>query len=126
MNFWIGLSDVKCEGDWRLASNGLKPSYLNWAWGEPNNKWGKEDCAQLSFGSKSSWRDTWFDVNCHSDTQNPSSLWTMHALCEFDPSKESTPTGSPSTEGTRTGNTSTEGASSKPWPNEPLHEFMEI
>ena len=30
MNFWIGLSDLRKEGDWRLASDASQPSYLNW------------------------------------------------------------------------------------------------
>ena len=34
MHFWIGLNELKRDGDWRLASNGLKPSYQNWHEGE--------------------------------------------------------------------------------------------
>ena len=37
MNFWIGLTDLRKEGDWILASDNLKPSYLNWDEEEPNN-----------------------------------------------------------------------------------------
>ena len=28
INFWLGLSDLENDGDWRLASNALKPSEL--------------------------------------------------------------------------------------------------
>ena len=46
IHFWIGLSDNKSEGDWRLASNGLKPSYLNWQKNRPTNE-RDQDCARL-------------------------------------------------------------------------------
>ena len=108
-SFWIGLTDLEKEADWRLASSGLKPSYLNWYKDQPNNKWGNEDCARIRIGLDPHWKDTWSDVNCNLVAQNPSSSLTMQALCEFDPLKQSTSTGRPSTE-----NTSTEGASYEP------------
>ena len=37
INFWMGLTDLESEGDWRLASNGLEPQYENWHEGQPNN-----------------------------------------------------------------------------------------
>ena len=82
-SFWIGLTDLEKEGDWRLASNGLKPSYLNWHEDQPNNVGAKEHCARIS-----SWKemDKWFDTDCNSDKGYP-------GICEFDP---------------RTGNLSTE------------------
>ena len=75
MNFWIGLTDSKSEGDWRLASSGLRPSYLNWHEDQPNNVGGKEHCARIS-----SWKemDKWFDTDCNSDKGYP-------GICEFDP-----------------------------------------
>ena len=48
MNFWIGLSDLRKEGDWILASDNLKPSYLNWDEEEPNNGDDNEHCAKIS------------------------------------------------------------------------------
>ena len=37
MHFWIGLtSRGKGKDDWRLASNGSKPSFENWDEGEPS------------------------------------------------------------------------------------------
>ena len=93
MNFWMGLTDMESEGDWRLASNGLKPQYENWhkdpidpSKDQPNNGGGDQDCARLRIGPISSWKDTWSDVNCKSVTlrngDNP--LFSMHALCEFE------------------------------------------
>ena len=70
-SFWMGLTDAVTEGDWRLASSGLKPSYLNWHQGEPND-WSNEDCARFTTGPK-----YWSDLGCDR---------RMHALCEFDPS----------------------------------------
>jgi len=63
MNFWIGLTDLGFEGNWWLASSGLKPSYLNWHDGQPNG--GKtENCARIRIGPFSSWKNTWSDINC--------------------------------------------------------------
>ena len=120
MHFWIGLTDLKNDtaeeedknyeddkddeddeddgddrddGDWRLASSGLKPSYLNWHEGEPEEG-GNEHCARLRTGNTSSWKDMWSDVDCnvHQIIQGtfpaPPQLVSLHALCEFDPSKE--------------------------------------
>ena len=46
-DFWMGITDEEIEGDWRLKSTGLKPSFLNWFEDEPNDL-GNEDCALLS------------------------------------------------------------------------------
>ena len=90
MHFWIGLTDWESETDWRLASNGLKPAYLNFHEGEPNNLF-DEDCALLRVGPDPSWKNTWSDVKCDAQTYwNPDDGWwyppfSLHALCEFDP-----------------------------------------
>ena len=80
MNFWIGLSDLRKEGDWRLASNNLKPSYLNWDEEEPNNGDDNEHCAKIS----DSYR--WSELKCGVDMLKNSEFpeITLHALCEFD------------------------------------------
>ena len=80
MNFWIGLSDLRKEGDWRLASDNLKPSYLNWDEEEPNNKEDNEYCVKIS----DSYR--WSDLKCGIDRlkNNEFPEITLHALCEFD------------------------------------------
>ena len=91
INFWMGLTDLEGEGDWRLASNGLEPQYENWHEGQPNNGVGDhdQDCARLRIGPISSWKDTWSDINCETVTlrngENPS--FSMRALCEFDPTE---------------------------------------
>ena len=81
MHFWIGLSDVAIEGDWRLASNNLKPSYLNWHNDQPSNET-DHDCARLRIGPFHYFKDTWSDINCHVKEQG--GHYSLHALCEYD------------------------------------------
>ena len=114
MNFWMGLTDFETEGDWRLASDHSKPSYLNWHTNsEPNNGGGflgNEDCAMIRIGPESSWKDTWSDIRCNAETvQNWNynkarhyPAYSLHALCEFDPFKKNSSTESPSAEETPT------------------------
>ena len=50
MYFWIGLTDLRKEGVWKLESNGATANYQNWDESykdnpEPNNHGGNEDCA---------------------------------------------------------------------------------
>ena len=80
MSFWIGLTDLGSEGDWRLASNGLKPLYVDWRSGQPNNYEGNEDCAMIWKTSGS-----WTDIHCETTSNEYTS---MHALCEFGPPKQ--------------------------------------
>ena len=89
MHFWIGLNELKRDGDWRLASNGLKPTYQNWHEGEPNDG-GSEHCARLRIGPSPSWINTWSDVGCSVTEiiQGRYPLVTMHAMCEFGSSTE--------------------------------------
>ena len=90
MHFWIGLtSRGKGKDDWRLASNGSKPSFENWHKDEPDNR-NEENCARLRIGPRSSWKDTWSDISCKKDTFKNGNLpeFSLHALCEFDPLTE--------------------------------------
>ena len=105
MHFWIRLNELENDGDWRLASSGLKPSYQNWHAGEPEEG-GTEHCARLRIRPSPFWKDTWSDVGCnvHRIIQGPQPLVSMHALCEFGP-----PTENPSTENPSTVDASTEG-----------------
>lgn len=56
--YWIGLTDAHAEGDWRWAG-GERPSYTNWARGEPNNsgRGRNEGFAQMNAHSPGSWND---------------------------------------------------------------------
>ena len=113
MHFWIGLTDSRSEGKWRLASSGLKPSYENWHDDQPDNF-----CARLRIGPHSSWTSTWSDINCNWDwiwqyRWNQRSKWTMHALCEFDSSTQSSSTEGTTTEDIKAESTTMEGLSTK-------------
>ena len=127
MNFWIGLTDLESEGNWRFASDHSKPSYLNWHNdSEPNNGGGflgNEDCAMIRIGPKPSWKDTWSDLRCNAETvhywnHDQGQLYptfSLHALCEFDASKEDTTSDGTTTTSneTTTGGAAPDGLSTK-------------
>ena len=94
IHFWIGLSDVKHEGNWSLASNGLNPSYLNWTTGEPSNDKDK-DCARLKTGRL---LGTWADTDCSSESLKDGKV-SLHALCEYDSLTTSSSTEDTTTKG---------------------------
>lgn len=54
---WLGVSDIKKEGQFLSLSDARKPRYSNWLGGEPNNAQ-NEDCVIYST-SKDGWND-WF------------------------------------------------------------------
>ena len=89
----MGLTDAESEGDWRLASNGLKPTFLSWHRSEPNDFEEREDCAW--FKGKGGLK-SWYDIDC-TKTFTKVNFFNMYALCEFDSS-----TGNPSTENSAT------------------------
>ena len=97
MHFWMGLTDEGSEGNWRLESNGMEPSYTNWGFNEPNNGPGSlkdENCAKVGSGL-----GNWNDVDCF---MNITKIWikkSLHALCEFEDSVESSSTVNPLVEG---------------------------
>ena len=115
MHFWIGLTSRGKENDWRLASNGSKPSFENWHEGEPDNNHNK-NCARLRIGPRPTWTNTWSDLDCRKESFQNKDLpeFSLHALCEFNTSKESssteeTVTENPTPEETTTKDTPTTG-----------------
>ena len=81
-HFWMGLTDLRKEGVWRLESTGRKPSYTNWAAGEPNDH-GGEDCAHLRIEPGTN-IVAWNDHECNSK-RDEIFHWqkhTFHAICE--------------------------------------------
>ena len=57
--YWIGFYDSVTEGTWEWVS-GESSTYTNWAIGEPNNAYGKEDWAAMNYSSDEKWND--YDV----------------------------------------------------------------
>ena len=94
--FWIGLTDKRKEGTWKLASNGSKAVFLNWDRTyanrpEPNNYEGNEHCAFLRSGGCNGWdHNAWADYDCSKNmlkitcSLKPEVQVSMKALCEFE------------------------------------------
>jgi cysteine-rich repeat protein len=55
--FWIGLNDRATEGSFGWVS-GSSAAYRQWASGEPNNYFFREDCVVMNPGNGGSWNDT--------------------------------------------------------------------
>ena len=102
MFFWIGLTDADQEGTWKLESNGLEATFLNWdtSTGEPNNH-GNENCAHIRTGGCRDWDHSgWNDVDCNikkltisctNEPDKPNVVFSMNALCELEKEHVSAP-----------------------------------
>lgn len=55
--WWIGINDSYTEGTFAWE-DGSAVDYTNWAYGEPNDAGGYEDCGEFTWG----WQ--WNDLNC--------------------------------------------------------------
>ena len=100
MHFWMGLTDRGSEGDRRLKSNDMEPSFTKLGPSEPNNGPGSllkdEKCAKLG-GRVGNWND----VDCFMNTTKIGIKKSLHALCEFEDSVESSSTVNPLVEGSK-------------------------
>ena len=76
--YWIGLTDSAVEGQfiWEHSSKPLEWSH--WAWFEPNNARGNEDCVMSGYGNDGVWDD--MDCNCN---VNQYSGHIINALCQY-------------------------------------------
>ena len=63
---WIGLSDVAKEGEF-VWTSGEKPTFTNWAPGEPSNYAGKEDCTTFNTEEKTPPRKKWRTIKKWND-----------------------------------------------------------
>ncbi|KAH8263445.1 hypothetical protein KR044_009201, partial [Drosophila immigrans] len=48
-NYWIDITDLAVEGEFRSIQTGLKATYLNWHRDNPNNYRNNEHCGELWF-----------------------------------------------------------------------------
>ena len=67
--FWIGLSDLFTEGEWRWEKSGnlVQDGYENWIPGQPDNYgWGEEDCVEFRahYGTHPNHNWAWNDHGC--------------------------------------------------------------
>ena len=61
-DFWIGLSDLSSEGEWRWEKSGtlVQNGYENWIPGQPDNYgWGEEDCVEFRANYSTHPDDSW-------------------------------------------------------------------
>ncbi|XP_042303972.1 hepatic lectin-like isoform X2 [Sceloporus undulatus] len=60
--YWIGLNDLKAEGEWRwVDGTNYRTSFKNWKMGQPTDYERNEDCAEISVSGE------WNDENCNRD-----------------------------------------------------------
>jgi glucose/arabinose dehydrogenase len=59
--WWSGFNDQAVEGQF-VWSDGSPVTYTNWAWGEPNNYYGDQDCTQIAWPQTNNY--TWDDLQC--------------------------------------------------------------
>ncbi|XP_078684394.1 uncharacterized protein LOC144917912 [Branchiostoma floridae x Branchiostoma belcheri] len=76
---WIGLTDIATEGDWVFQDGGTLASagYSNWKDGEPNNSYGRENCAMIRQDNAK-----WNDVQCNATVPG--------FVCQLDAAQQTT------------------------------------
>ena len=67
-DYWIGLNDVKTEGDFRWEHDEVSPGFLPWGTGEPNGDT-RENCVIVNIYFK------WNDIPCSTEH--------LKRICEF-------------------------------------------
>lgn len=76
LDWWLGLTDLGHEGDWRWQHSAQQAQFLAWGEEEPNGT-ALANCATMSYGS---FNYRWSDVGCGArDNTRP--------VCQFRPFK---------------------------------------
>ncbi|XP_039206285.1 hepatic lectin-like isoform X2 [Crotalus tigris] len=62
--YWIGLTDIETEGEWKwVDSTNYRLGFTYWKRGEPNNDLSNEDCAHL--WGNGEWNDVYCTYLCY-------------------------------------------------------------
>lgn len=49
-HYWLDITDLEKEGDFRISASGKRPNFLKWRAGQPNNFSGNQHCVDLLDG----------------------------------------------------------------------------
>ncbi|XP_043662264.1 accessory gland protein Acp29AB-like [Drosophila teissieri] len=49
-SYWLGITDLAKEGDFRVSATGKRPNFFKWRAGQPNNFSGNQHCVDLLDG----------------------------------------------------------------------------
>ena len=55
--YWIGLSDIKTEGQFKWDGENTAAFFTNWISGQPDNSGGYEHCVHINFSYDYKWND---------------------------------------------------------------------
>ena len=64
--YWIGLSDIDKEGEWKWTDGTGLAGYKKWKSGQPNNNKGDQDCVAILEGNYNAGYHNaeWNDLKC--------------------------------------------------------------
>ena len=80
--YWIGLSDIDNEGDWRWTDGTGIAGYEKWRSGQPNNYENNQHCGAILKGKYygANYNAEWNDEKCSLTLDYICEKWTSYAL----------------------------------------------
>ena len=80
--YWIGLSDLGNEGDWRWTDGTEITGYEKWRSGQPNNHEGDQHCGAILKGNYygANYNAEWNDEKCSLTLDYICEKWTFYTL----------------------------------------------